>query len=406
MGKRFILVLLVISFLFLEFGFKIEATSTEQSLVSFSSGALVVEKAPEYNSQWSSIMIMDENPRTGWCSPQGQILDNAMVIELAEESIIERLEFDTGYVDQIKSGAKDIIVELSNEGPTGGFSEIARVSLVDQEDNQIFPVAGDKSGKWLRLTIKNNHGDSSYTELMEFRAFGKQLTKTSLADVSGTYETNYNDFHLRQEGTSVTGCYNWNNGVLNGGVEDRIMKFTWIEQYDRGPAIMVFTADGKKFYGLWWFEGKENEPGQVWNGVKISDEIGSCPHWSGGVQNQMAKELLEYGRVILYGINFDYNSDVIRNESKPTLDKIIAMLKSMPDMQLIIEGHTDSDGTTEYNQILSEKRAESVKSYLVSAGISSSRLFTKGYGESMPIAPNTTDIGKAQNRRVELVVKK
>ncbi|GAB4112626.1 MAG: hypothetical protein Kow00103_02460 [Candidatus Caldatribacteriota bacterium] len=406
MNKRLILVLVVISFLFFEIGFKIEAASTDQSLVSFSSGALVLEKAPEYNSQWSSIMIMDENPRTGWCSPQGQILDNTMVIELAEESIIERLEFDTGYVDQIKSGAKDIIVELSNESPTEGFSEIARVSLADQEDNQIFPVSGDKSGKWLRLTIKNNHGDSSYTELMEFRAFGKQLTKTSIADVSGTYETNYNDFHLRQEGTSVTGCYNWNNGVLNGGIEDRIMKFTWIEQYDRGPAIMVFTADGKKFYGLWWFQGKENEPGQVWNGVKISDEIGSCPHWSGGVQNQMAKELLEYGRVILYGINFDYDSDVIRDESKPTLDKIVAMLKSMPDMQLIIEGHTDSDGTTEYNQILSEKRAESVKSYLVSAGISSSRLFTKGYGESMPIAPNTTDIGKAQNRRVELVVKK
>ena len=74
-------------------------------------------------------------------------------------------------------------------------------------------------------------------------------------------------------------------------------------------------------------------------------------------------------------------------------------------MQLIIEGHTDSDGTTEHNQILSEKRAESVKLYLVSEGISSSRLFTKGYGESVPVAPNTTSTGKAQNRRVELVVK-
>ena len=74
-------------------------------------------------------------------------------------------------------------------------------------------------------------------------------------------------------------------------------------------------------------------------------------------------------------------------------------------MQLIIEGHTDSDGTTEHNQILSEKRAESVKLYLVSEGISSSRLFTEGYGESVPVAPNTTSTGKAQNRRVELVVK-
>ena len=118
----------------------------------------------------------------------------------------------------------------------------------------------------------------------------------------------------------------------------------------------------------------------------------------------MTDELLEYGRVRLYGINFDYDSDVIRVESKPTLDKIAAMLKSEQDMQLIIEGHTDSDGTTEHNQVLSQKRAESVKSYLVNSGISSSRLFTEGYGESTPVAPNTTATGKAQNRRVELVV--
>jgi len=82
------------------------------------------------------------------------------------------------------------------------------------------------------------------------------------------------------------------------------------------------------------------------------------------------------------------------------------MLKSESAMQLIIEGHTDSDGPTDHNQILSQQRAESVKVYLVSGGISSSRLFTKGYGESTPVAPNTTAAGKAQNRRVELVVKK
>jgi outer membrane protein OmpA-like peptidoglycan-associated protein len=240
---------------------------------------------------------------------------------------------------------------------------------------------------------------------MDFRAFGKQLTKTPLPDVSGTYETNYNDFHLRQQGTSVTGCYEYNEGVLNGGIEDRIMKFTWRETNQKGSAIMVFTSDGKKFFGLFWHEGREDSQGGIWNGIKKSEDVGGCPHWGGGMQEQMKSELLEYGRVRLYGINFDFDSDIIRDESKPTLDKIVAMLKSEQAMQLIIEGHTDSDGTTEHNQVLSEKRAESVKSYLVSAGISSSRLFTEGYGESVPVAPNTTATGKAQNRRVELVVK-
>jgi len=405
MCRKLILVSLAIICLFFIFGFEIGAAASDQSLVSFSSGALLIETSPEYSSAWGNIWMMDENPKTGWCCPSGKISNNVLVIELAEKSEFDRLEFDTGYVDAKGRGAKDIIVELSNDGPTEGFTEIARVSLVDQEDKQSFPVTVDKSGKWVQLTIQNNHGSSEYTELMDFRAYGKQLTKTPLPDVSGTYETNYNDFHLRQEGTSVTGCYEWDEGVLNGGIEDRIMKFTWLEPGQKGPAIMVFNSDGEKFFGLWWYEGREDSQGGIWNGIKKSEDVGGCPHWGGGIQEQMTGELLEYGRVRLYGINFDYDSDVIRAESKPTLDKIVAMLKSEPTMQLIIEGHTDSDGTTEHNQILSQQRTESVKLYLVSRDISSSRLFTEGYGESMPVAPNITATGKAQNRRVELVVK-
>jgi len=404
MSRKLIFLLLAAVCLFFEFGLMTDAVATDQSLVSFSSGALLVEKAPEYSSGWGNVWIIDENPQTGWCCPSGQISNNVLVIELAEKSMFNRLEFDTGSADAKGRGAKDIVVELSDEGPTEGFTEIASVSLVDRQDNQSFPVTVDKSGKWVRLTVKNNHGDSEYTELMDFRAYGKQLTKTPLPDVSGTYATNYNDFHLRQEGTSVTGCYEYDEGVLNGGIEDRIMKFTWIEPGQKGPAVMVFTTDGEKFYGIWWYEGQVNAAG-TWNGAKKSQDVGGCPHWAGGVQEQMTGELLEYGRVRLYGINFDYDSDVIRAESKPTLDKIVAMLKSESTMQLIIEGHTDSDGTTEHNEVLSQERANSVKAYLVSAGISSSRLFTEGYGESTPVAPNTTATGKAQNRRVELVVK-
>lgn len=404
MSKKMILVLLTILGLFFEFGLMTNAAANDQSLVSFSSGALLVEKPAEYGSGWAGIWIMDEDPQTGWCCPEGQILNNVFVIELAEKTVLNRLEFDTGNVDSEGSGAKDILVELSDEGSTEGFKEIASVSLVDQEDNQSFPVTVDASGKWLRLTIQNNHGSPEYTELMDFRAFGKQLTKTPLPDVSGTYESDYNDFHLRQQGTSVTGCYEYDEGVLNGGIEGRIMKFTWQESNGKGPAVMVFTSDGEKFFGLWWYESQVSAAG-AWNGVKKSQEVGGCPHWVGGVQEQMTKELLEFGRVRLYGINFDVDSAVIRDESKPTLDKIIAMLNSEPIMQLIIEGHTDSDGLTEYNQVLSQQRAESVKLYLVAAGISPSRLSVEGYGESKPVASNTTTTGKAQNRRVELVKK-
>lgn len=406
MIKKLIFISLMILFQFHNSGFNPDANAAAASLVSFSSAALLVEKSPGYDAQWDLIWIMDENPKTGWCCPKGKILNNGCVIELAEKSVFKRVEFDTGSIDGSGRGAKDIVIELSNDGPSKGFSEVLSASLVDKEDRQGFPVTSDTSGKWLRLTIKNNHGSNDYTELMDFRAYGEQLTDTQVPDVSGTYKTNYNDFHIRQQGTSVTGCYEYQHGLLNGGLEKNIMRLTWKETNRRGPAVMIFNSKGDKFFGLWWYEGKENARASIWNGQKIAQEVGGCPHWAGGVQGQITKELLQTGRVRLYGIHFDVDSDIIRGESKPTLDKIVAMLGSEKTMQLIIEGHTDSDGETQHNQMLSQRRSESVKAYLVSAGISSSRLSTKGYGESKPAAPNTTATGKAQNRRVELVVKR
>ena len=100
MSRKFILILLTIVCTFFQFVFEIGATATDQSLVSFSSGALLVETSSEYSAAWGNIWIMDENPKTGWCCPQGRILDNVLVIELAEKSVLERLEFDTGYTDK------------------------------------------------------------------------------------------------------------------------------------------------------------------------------------------------------------------------------------------------------------------------------------------------------------------
>lgn len=118
-------------------------------------------------------------------------------------------------------------------------------------------------------------------------------------------------------------------------------------------------------------------------------------------EERLTKELEESGRARVYGINFDSDSDQIKDESKPTLDKIVSMLKAN-NWKLTIEGHTDSTSTPRHNQDLSERRAASVKKYLQSAGIDGSRLKTAGYGATKPVASNDDELGRAQNRRVEL----
>jgi outer membrane protein OmpA-like peptidoglycan-associated protein len=380
------------------------ATAETPSLISFSSGALIVQKPQEYSEGWSAFWLLDDKATSGWATPENSIAPQTIVIALPERTQLDRLSFDTGSIDGDGRGAKDITVEMSDTSATDGFQQIAAVSLQDKADNQSFPVSLQVAGRFLRVVVKNNHGSPQYVELMEIRGFGKQLTQTPFADASGTYETNYGKFHLKQEGTSVTGCYEHADGLLNGGIEGRVMKFTWTQGKTRGPAIMVFTPDGKEMFGLWWYDGQTDANGGVWNGTKISNEVGSCPHWSGtGAEAQMTKDLEEFGRTRIYGINFDTDSDTIKPESKPTLDKITALMKAKPDWKLRVEGHTDSSGNDAHNNDLSAKRAASVKAYLVSAGIADARLTPAGLGSTQPAATNTTVSGRAQNRRVELV---
>ncbi len=110
------------------------------------------------------------------------------------------------------------------------------------------------------------------------------------------------------------------------------------------------------------------------------------------------------GRVATHGILFATGSDKIQAESGPTLKEIGEMLQQHGDLKLTIEGHTDNVGQPAANLTLSQKRADAVKQYLVSNyQIDAGRLETKGYGDTKPVAPNTSDDGRQQNRRVELV---
>lgn len=103
-------------------------------------------------------------------------------------------------------------------------------------------------------------------------------------------------------------------------------------------------------------------------------------------------------------IYFNVNKADVKAAMQHQLTKIAQALAAVPGQHLVIEGHTDSDGTSEYNLSLSELRAQSVKQILLDGGIAAERMTIKAYGETQPIADNGTSAGKAQNRRVEIVL--
>jgi outer membrane protein OmpA-like peptidoglycan-associated protein len=107
--------------------------------------------------------------------------------------------------------------------------------------------------------------------------------------------------------------------------------------------------------------------------------------------------------LVLEGVNFDFDKAVIRPQDYAKLDQDVDTLKAWGDVDVEVAGHTCSIGTEEYNLGLSQRRAEAVRNYLVSKGVSADRLTVRGYGESRPAVSNATREGRVQNRRVELV---
>ncbi|ERJ19508.1 OmpA family protein [Salinisphaera shabanensis E1L3A] len=163
---------------------------------------------------------------------------------------------------------------------------------------------------------------------------------------------------------------------------------------------------------------KADSGGDIYVGVQIAagrtgvavqvDTLRVKPREIGAISvnaAQMANDLDTQGRVALYGIFFNTDSTEVKPESRPTLSEIAKLMAERPSLKLLVVGHTDSRGTFDYNIDLSQRRAEAVVGALATRyGVQRNRLKPWGVGYAVPRASNNSDVGKSQNRRVELVV--
>ena len=121
-----------------------------------------------------------------------------------------------------------------------------------------------------------------------------------------------------------------------------------------------------------------------------------------GEAGDLAAALKKSCHVPIYGITFDFNKTTLRPDSEGALQKIITLLQGDAPLKVEVQGHTDNVGGDDYNQKLSQGRADAVKAWLIGHGITGDRIATRGYGRQQPVADNNTDEGRAKNRRVEL----
>ena len=177
----------------------------------------------------------------------------------------------------------------------------------------------------------------------------------------------------------------------------------------KGGSILWEKSDG----GRLSFAIPDVKGGKIWCHVTARDgyyeldivekDIVEKKHPS--MAEDLKAELDAKGKITVYSILFDFDHHKLKEQSKKPLQEIAELLLTYPSLKIEIQGHTDSLGGDDYNLKLSQKRAEMVRSHLVSLGVEPSRLTAVGYGSFKPIATNKTQEGRAKNRRVVLMEK-
>lgn len=144
------------------------------------------------------------------------------------------------------------------------------------------------------------------------------------------------------------------------------------------------------------------QPPKDSDGDGVIDDRDRCPDTLAGAEVDSDGCAIAEQTITLEDIHFEFNSAKLTPAATTSLNKVVKALSSQPDSRVEVAGHTDSRGNDAYNLRLSDRRAKSVRQYLIDRGIAASRITAKGYGEQQPVADNATDAGRAKNRRVEL----
>ncbi|MDB6050426.1 MAG: oprF 1 [Pseudomonas sp.] len=123
------------------------------------------------------------------------------------------------------------------------------------------------------------------------------------------------------------------------------------------------------------------------------------------LQDSLNAKQTSRGTLVTFGdVLFDLNKAELKPAGMNDVNKLAQFLQENPDRKVVVEGYTDSSGSTAYNQSLSDRRANSVRAALVKMGVDPTRIVTQGYGKEYPVADNTSNSGRAQNRRVEVTI--
>lgn len=287
-------------------------------------------------------------------------------------------------------------IEVHGAATPGGPSALlasGALAVPDGDDASVtlaLSLAQPVTEVTVRLTGGNEAG-ATFFEFSELIARGTQDPVERVDHFDGLWDAPGGVVELRQEGATVTGCADRGRKTLTGTVDGNLLFGTLEDNTSgvRGAVILARAPDGS----LRGLRSDNGAPFRMYGGPVAAD--GTPPPCG-----QPAEATFGCGDIV-HGIHFAFDSAELLPSSGPVLDALADGLRA-ETRAVVIEGHTSTEGTTAYNDDLSNRRAAAVVAALVERGVSAPALTAVGRGESTPIAREDTEAGRALNRRVEV----
>lgn len=292
---------------------------------------------------------------------------------------------------------KQIEVLGSAQSATEGFALLASGTLQTHKTREQvteMPVTVKRPVRWIQLRLTGGitaMRPQMFFEFSEIIGNGTQEVARPVTHFNGGWRTMGLRLQLKQEGAVVSGCCD-RAGDLTGSVTGNILRATGINRSDKSRSTFILSLAGDG--GVRGVRSDNGSPFYYYT-------VATAPPGTAFECGQPAAPALGCGSIV-HGINFDFDSAVIRPESNDLLAALYRGLAGDARNRIVIEGHTSSEGGDGYNLQLSERRAQAVVADLVRRGLAVARVAAAGLGESRPIATNDDESGRSLNRRVEV----
>lgn len=379
--------------------------AAEENWMSFSQGVVPVALGGMAEalkvSDALALAAIDGNPGVYSLTPKPGDAKTELSIVYKLPALTTFREFAIPNVLETPSPSQTFFQNVKIEGATksssGPFEPLASATLKTHSRRDIetkLPVPQARPVRYVRLTLRGGidvQRENTFFEFSEIVGRGTQEPVPLLTTFTGKWRGRGVLLELKQDGVTVSGCYD-RDGDLTGTVTGNLLRATGKSRRTGVPSSFVITVT----------------PSGAISGVRSTN--GAPFHMQSGEADPAAStdcgeasaRKLGCGSQV-HGILFGFDSAEILPASKEILDALFTGLQDAPASKIQIVGHTSSEGSNDYNQSLSERRAASVVAALTERGIPAARLSARGAGESQFIAENKTEAGRSLNRRVEIV---